>query len=168
MTMTKSSIMSMLCVAALTCGCARAKMQDSAGRVAEAVGALRADVERQQGIRTELARNGVDRLARSEAELAAHEARRAATRARLSEAADPLLRHSKAVSEAADPRFVPTIAREIERRETAIEYRRHVDELESLHALLERLAAGSIRNEIELYLEVGGAAAEAAKAAWTR
>src|SRR5690606_28385059 len=153
-------------VAVFTFGCARAKMQASAAAVADAVDQLRADVESQQQIRTELARTGVERLARSEAELASHEASRAANRPRLSKAAEPLLRHSEAVSESADPRFAPTIATEVERRQARVEYRQHVDELEALAALLERLSVGSIRHEIELYLELGGAAAEDAKAAW--
>ena len=157
----------LLCVAALACGCAHGKMQDSAAQVADAVADLRADVEDQQLIRTELARTGVERLARSEAELATQEARRVAERQRLDPAVEPLLRHSKAVSEGADPRFMDTIASEVERRETTVEYRRHVDALESLRALLEQLAAGSLRHEIGLYLEIGRAAAEAAKAEWT-
>lgn len=159
---------SILCVAMLASGCARQKMQASAAQVADAVEQLRADVESQQQIRTELARTGVDRLARGEAELAQHEAARAARRSRLSKGAEPLLRHSEAVSDGADPRFVPTIATEVERREARVEYRGHVDELEALAALLERLSVGSIRGEIELYLELGSAAAQAAKAAWTQ
>jgi hypothetical protein len=151
---------------ALACGCARANMQDSAAQVADAVADLRADVESQQLIRTELARTGVERLARSEAELARQEASRAAERPRLNPAVEPLMRHSKAVSEGADVRFGETIATEVERRETAVEYRRHVDELEALRALLEQLAAGVLRHEIGLYLELGSAAAEAAKAQW--
>jgi hypothetical protein len=157
-----------LCVCTLACGCARANMQDSAAQVSDAVSDLRADVEIQQLIRTELARTGVERLARGDAELAIQEASRAAARPHLDKSVEPLLRHSKAVSDGADPRFVATIASEVERRETAVEYRRHVDELESLRVLLEHLSAGSIRHEIALYLELGAAAAEAANAEWTQ
>lgn len=162
-----SKARSIPCMLALACGCAHGKMQDSAAQVADAVVDLRADVEDQQLIRTELARTGAERLARSEAELATQEARRTAERPHLDRDLEPLLRHSEAVSEAADPRFMDTIASEVERRETAVEYRRHVDELESLRALLEQLAAGSLRHEIGVYLELGSAAAEAAKAEWT-
>lgn len=156
-------------LATLACGCAHANMQDSAAQVADAVSDLRADVESQQQIRTELARTGVARLARSEAELATQEASRVAERPHLDAAVEPLLRHSKAVSDGADPRFVATIATEVERRETTVEYQRHVDELEALRALLEQLAAGVLRHEITLYLELGAAAAEAGhagKVAW--
>jgi hypothetical protein len=152
----------------VTCGCAHRRMQDNAAQVADAVTELRADVERQQLIRTELARSGVERLARAEAELAHDEAARAAGRAHSDPAVEGLVRHSKAVSEGADPRFAETIASEVERRETTIEYQRHVDELESLRALLERLSVGVVRGEIELYLELGAAAADAAKAEWTQ
>jgi hypothetical protein len=164
--MSKLGITSVLCIF-MTCGCARAKMQASAADVADEVAKLRSDVEIQQLIRTEIARTGVARITRGEAELAAHEANRAAARPHLSLSAEPLLRHSKAVSEGADPRFAGTIATEVERRETTAEYRQHVDELEALRALLERLSVGSIRGEIELYLELGSAAAEAAKSEWT-
>lgn len=157
----------LLCVGVLVGGCARAKMQDNAAKVAAAVGELREDVDSQQRIRTELARSGVERLARGEAELAAQKASRTANQPRVREGIEPLLLHSQAVREGADPRFVPTIASEVERRETSVEYRHRVDDLEALRALLERLAVGSIRGEIELYLQVGGAAAEAAKTKWT-
>lgn len=157
---------SILLVGLLACGCAHQKMQDSAAQVADAVADLRADVETQQLIRTELARTGVERLARSEAELARQEASRAAERPRLDPDVEPLMRHSKSVSEGADLRFGETIGTEVERRQTAVEYRRHVDELDSLRGLLEQLAAGVLRHEIELYLELGSAAAEAAKAQW--
>lgn len=156
------------CVGLLACGCARAKMQASAAQVADAVVELREDVEAQQLIRTELARTSVERLARSEAELATQEARRTAERARVDPSVEPLLRHSRAVSEAADPRFAPNIASELERRETAAGYRDHVDDLQSLSTLLMQLSTGLIRQEVELYLELGAAAAEAAKAEWTQ
>jgi hypothetical protein len=157
----------MFVVAVLMCGCAHKHMQDNAAQVADAVAELRTDVERQQLIRTEIARSGVERLARGEAELANHEAARAAARAHSSTAVEGLVRHSRAVSEGADPRFAETIATEVERRETAVEYRQHVDELESLRALLERLSVGVVRGEVELYIELGSAAAAAAKAEWT-
>lgn len=149
-------------------GCARANMQASAGQVAHAVEDLRADVETQQLIRTELARTGVQRIARGEAEVATREASRAADRPQLSKSARPLLRHSDAVSEGADPRFAPTMAAEVERRETGIGYTRHVDALDSIGALLEYLAEGALRDDIGLYLQLGAEAAEAARGAWNK
>lgn len=157
-------------------GCARARMQATAAEVAGAVDQLRADIETQALIRTELARSGAERVARGEVELATRAASRAGYRARLSEADEPLLRHSQAVSQAsnqassegADPRFAPTVAVEVERRETELGYRRHVDALATLSALLERLAEGALPSEISLYLQLGGEAAQAARDAWTR
>ncbi len=154
-------------LALLAAGCARSKMQQSAAQVAGEVEQLRADVEVQQLIRTEYARSGAERIARSEAELATREASRAAERPQLDESLEPLLDHSKAVSEGADPRYAPSLADEVERRMTAVEYARAVDELEALVALLERLAEGSRAADIAVYLELGAAAAEAAKTTWT-
>lgn len=148
-------------------GCARSKMQDSAAQVAAAVDELRADVEVQQVVRTELARTGALRVSQGEAELAVHETGGAAKRPQLGKAAEPLLRHSQAISEHSDPQFAPSIAAEVDRRAATVEYRGQVDELESLAALLERLAEGSRSAEIQLYLEIGGGAAKAAKDAWT-
>jgi hypothetical protein len=152
----------------LVSGCARARMQEAATLVADSVDELRAGVETQQLIRTELARTGAERLARSEAEVATREAGRAAVRAKLSRAGEALLRHSQAVAESADPRFAPTIAREVERREISVEYRRHVDDLRALAHLLERLAKGAVREDVRIYLELGAAAAQAAESAWTQ
>jgi len=149
-------------------GCARAQMQGAAAQVAGAVDELRADVETHQLIRTELARSGVERVARGEAEVATREASRAAYRVQLSKAAKPLLRHSRAIAEGADPGFAPTLATEVERRETGVGYRRHVETLESLAALLERLADGALPDSIGVYLQLGAEAAEAAEGAWTR
>lgn len=158
---------SLLACLVLLAGCARSKMQASAAQVAVAVDELRADVEVQQLLRTELARTGAERLARSETELARHEASAAALRPQLSKAAEPLLHHSQVVSEAGDPRFAPTIAAEVERRAVGVEYREQVGELEALGALLEHLAEGSRRADVLLYLELGAAAAKAAKGTWT-
>ena len=151
----------------LTTGCARKHMQASAARVKDSVDELRADVEVQQLIRTEFARTGAAQISRSEAELAAQEAARAALRPQLREAAEPLLTHSKAVSEGADDRFTPSIAVEVERRAVKVDYRDAVGELEALAGLLERLIEGSRRADIGLYIELGAAAADAAKYAWT-
>jgi hypothetical protein len=159
-------IMTFALVAAV--GCARAKMQASAAEVAAAVDELRADVEVQQLVRTELARTAAAQVSKSKAELAVHEQSKAGDRPQLSEAAEPLLRQSQAISEGSDPRFVPSIADEVDRRGETVEYRGHVDELEALTALLERLAEGSRRAEVQLYLELGAAAAEAAKDSWTK
>lgn len=149
-------------------GCARARMQETAGKVANAVDELRADVATQQLIRTELARTGALRIARGEAEVATRAASRAADRPQLSSSAEPLLRHSDAVSDSADPRFAPTMAAEVERRETGIDYRRQVDALDSIGALLEDLAAGAFRDDVDLYLQLGAEAAEAARSAWNQ
>jgi hypothetical protein len=142
-------------------------MQETAAHVASAVDQLRADADAQQRIRTELARTGAERLVRGEAELATREASRAADQPQLDKAAIPLLDHSDAVSEGADPRFVPSIAAEVDRRDIAFASPSNGDALDALAALLERLAKGAIRDEIEVYLQLGAEATKAAKTAWT-
>ncbi|PRP90918.1 hypothetical protein ENSA5_59930 [Enhygromyxa salina] len=143
-------------------------MRDSASAVAGAVGELRVDVEHQQQLRTELARSTASRIARVEAEIAAQAAGRQADRPNeLQYLRVAFLNLARKTEEDADPRFVSTMADEVERREIEAGYLGHIDELESLRVLLQRLAEGSRRAEVELYLRVGAEAAAAAGASWT-
>lgn len=159
------------CALAWVCaslGCARANMRDTASAVAGAVGELRVDVEHQQLLRTQLARSSASRIARSEAELATRAAGRQADRPHeLRFLRVALLNLASTVADDADPRFVSTMADEVERREIEAGYLRHIDELESLRVLLQRLAEGSKRAELRLYLQVGAEAAAAAGSSWT-
>ena len=158
------------CVVALgllcTSGCARANIQETADAVADAVTELRDDVERQQLIRTELSRSAAERIAEAETETATRAASRDAELTRLPKSVRPLLEHSAEATEASDPRYTATLADEAGRRETVVGYVRHVDQLETLHRLLELLSEGSTKADVMLYLRVGAEAAGAAGKAW--